>query len=367
LAIAGIASRLPRVDDIRGALTRLADLERHTNSAYEQQLAKLQQRQVTPDQFAQEIERQVLPPWNAARDEFARMRAGPEQQAMTNRVRYMSLRSEAMHLMAEGLKANDPVMLQTAQQKTAEANALVRTLTPQSSRRSTGHTATEVSISGTIKEIALPIDGALVSLNCPPQPKPPVSRVYLQLCASPPFIRSDPEGRFAFSHVPPGNYLVRVKADAYVPEEQPVEIREDVTLAFSLRPAVDVKGVVAGVSAVEADTVRRLNAALGQLRAHRISNDRFSQSIQTEVLPVWDKRRAELERLQLTPGQRPIIQEIIKYMQLRGESWRLLAKAVQTNDAALMKAAKRKQDEAMTLAKTFGTPVQPPQRPARER
>ena len=69
-----------------------------------------------------------------------------------------------------------------------------------------------------------------------------------------------------------------------------------------------------------------------------------------------ERQRAELAKLKLMPGPpQERVNEIIKYMQLRTDAWRLVGKAVQTNNAALMAAAKRKQDEAMALGKTFGT------------
>ena len=356
VVIGGLAWRLPRVDDLPAALARLGDAERTTNIEYDQLLAKLQQRQITAEKFAEGIESQVLPRWNAARDELAQMKAGPEQQTIADIVRYMSLRGDAMHLAAEGLRTDDESLLNTAKQKSTEAAAMGITLLSRArtSRANGSRPPAAVSISGTVKEVALPIADAVVSLSCPSPPGRPVSRTYLQSCGTPLETRSDAAGRFVFNGLAPGPYLARVKADGYLAMEQQVDAREDATLALDLRAAVDLRSLVAGVNTLEREAVGRLNTALADLRAQRISGTRFSQIVQGELLPPWEARRAELAKLRLTPGDQPTADTLVEYMRARGEAWRLLAEGVRTNNMTLMNSAKRRQETATALAKRLG-------------
>ena len=353
VAIGGLASRVPKVDDLPGAMTRFSDAERVTNFEYEQLLAKLQQREITVEQFADGIEAQVLPRWTSAREQLAHVRAGPEQQTIDDILRYMSLRGDALRLTAEGMRKNDTSMLDAAKQKTTEATAMAMTLSSKAKagRSTSDQRASEVSISGTVKDVALPVGGAVVSLSCPARQGRAVSRVYLQGCDAPRVVRTDAEGRFIFNRLAPGPYIARVKAAGYVPTEQQVDGQEDAAVTIHLRAAVDFANLVSSVSTLERTTVSRLNAVLADLREKRISSSRFSEAIEKELLPPWETRRAELVKLTLTPGEQPSADTLIEYMKLRGEAWRLLAEGVRTNNVSLMNSAKKKQETATALAK----------------
>ena len=94
--------------------------------------------------------------------------------------------------------------------------------------------------------------------------------------------------------------------------------------------------------------------AVADARAGRITGDQFSRIVKKELLPPWERRRAELAELKLTPDQQRVTASVISYMQLRGESWGLLADGVRTNNAALIKLGQRKHDAAMAAAKKMG-------------
>jgi hypothetical protein len=92
-----------------------------------------------------------------------------------------------------------------------------------------------------------------------------------------------------------------------------------------LRPAIDLKGLITAVQALEAQTLSRFNTAVSDARAGPITGDQFSRIVKKELLPPWERRRAELAELKLTPDQQRVTASVISYMQLRGESWGLLA------------------------------------------
>jgi hypothetical protein len=157
VAIGALASRLPKVDGIRQVLTRLGDAERKANSEFERLAAELQQGQITPEAFARSVSDTVLPHWTAARDELARMRAGREQQTVTEIVSYMSMREDAIRLAAQAATSGDVSLMNAARQRRTEADALALTLTSRAKgARPSNPTARAASLAGTVRDAAVP-------------------------------------------------------------------------------------------------------------------------------------------------------------------------------------------------------------------
>jgi hypothetical protein len=226
VAIGALASRLPKVDGIRQVLTRLGDAERKANSEFERLAAELQQGQITPEAFARSVSDTVLPHWTAARDELARMRAGREQQTVTEIVSYMSMREDAIRLAAQAATSGDVSLMNAARQRRTEADALGLTLTSRAKgARPSNPTARAASLAGTVRDAAVPRGGARVSLRCASPSGRQVSRRYLQACGSGREMQTDATGTFAFSEVVPGPYVLRVALDGYAPEERQIDLR----------------------------------------------------------------------------------------------------------------------------------------------
>jgi mannose-1-phosphate guanylyltransferase len=82
---------------------------------------------ISPTQFADVVERQVLLPWTREYERLNTMRTPPALQPEITRVTtYMSLQAEAWTLLVRGLKTNSATLLEAASRKTAEAAAFAR-------------------------------------------------------------------------------------------------------------------------------------------------------------------------------------------------------------------------------------------------
>lgn len=351
-ALGVAASRLPKVDDVRRILAHVSEVDEKTTAEFNGLLAALQQGQITREKFAEDVSTSVLPRLTAARGELAQMRAGSEAQRVGDLVKYMTVREEGIRLLTEGTKTGDASLLKAASQKQAEAEAFAATVASRVKAARRSSTPPEsVSLSGTVKDGAVPRADARLSLTCPSPPGRAVPRTYLQACGTPREVRTDAQGHFGFSSLVPGPYIVRVALDGYAPDEKKIDLDDNTSLAFSLRPAVDLNSVFKGIEAVERDTVTRLNTALNGVRAGRVTPERFSHIVKDDLLPPWEKQRADLEKLKLTPEQQAATARVLTYLQLRGEAWTLLAEGVRTNNVALLKRAQQKNEAAMSQAK----------------
>jgi hypothetical protein len=75
-------------------------------------------------------------------------------------------------------------------------------------------------------------------------------------------MQMDATGTFAFSEVVPSPYVLRVALDGYAPDERQIDLAEDTRLVVGLRPAIDLKGLITAVQALEAQTLSRFNTAV---------------------------------------------------------------------------------------------------------
>ena len=97
---------------------------------YTQSVKELRDRKLKPEAFADVVERQVLPPWNAERARIAALSPTDQpHQALANRITmYMDLRGEAWRLRVDGIRRNRVDLLESANRKEAEALALSRAI-----------------------------------------------------------------------------------------------------------------------------------------------------------------------------------------------------------------------------------------------
>jgi rhomboid protease GluP len=121
------ALRLPPVDDWKSDLSRLIPLDAASQRIYDNALRKVQQHQMSAAQFAQVIDRQILPPWNAELQNLLKLKLLKQQQELAGRVaEYMSLRAEAWALMVKGVSATDPAVVRQSLRKQAAAQATLQ-------------------------------------------------------------------------------------------------------------------------------------------------------------------------------------------------------------------------------------------------
>jgi rhomboid protease GluP len=127
VALAAFAfTRIPALDDFRGEMTKFDPLETASLKLFNESLESLKADKMTDAQFADVIEKKLLPPWNAERDRLAKLHL-TEHQAEFNKmlVSYMSLRGEGWSLMAKGAAANDRALVKNANEKQTQAEAVI--------------------------------------------------------------------------------------------------------------------------------------------------------------------------------------------------------------------------------------------------
>ncbi|MFM7923524.1 MAG: hypothetical protein ACKPJJ_25155 [Planctomycetaceae bacterium] len=82
-----------------------------------------------------------------------------------------------------------------------------------------------------------------------------------------------------------------------------------------------------------------------------MSNEDFVKLLQSEILPEWNQ---SLERLRSASGgqpQNPAIVQLLQYLQLRADAWKLIAQAVESENGELMSEGTQKWAEADQIAK----------------
>jgi len=101
---------------------------RRAQTAYDRLLSSWDAHQLTDDQFAAEIRRQVLPTTQQARNSLLRIRlrpGSPRQPLLELSIAYARERSDAFRLYAEALESQDNEKVKTAGSLMQHASALV--------------------------------------------------------------------------------------------------------------------------------------------------------------------------------------------------------------------------------------------------
>ena len=117
---------LPKTDDYLAEYKRLATVEDKGIELFNSSRKQRQAAQITSQQYADVLEKQVLPPWRRERDAMEKLKVS-QDQATTKRllVEYLTDREQGWQLIVEGLRANDAAKILSGEQKEAEAEKVV--------------------------------------------------------------------------------------------------------------------------------------------------------------------------------------------------------------------------------------------------
>jgi len=123
----------PLVDETAAALVRMAETEKSAQTMFNAALAKLKSRAIGSGQFADILERQVLPPWDAVQTSLRGLTVTDGRAGIVRKgAEYMALRGEApWRLMAKAVRGNDAELMKKANEKQAAALAVVKDLVPK--------------------------------------------------------------------------------------------------------------------------------------------------------------------------------------------------------------------------------------------
>jgi rhomboid protease GluP len=123
LLAAGTWSMKGRVPDLQAALEECDAVEEQVVDAYNAAVEKANQGQLSDEEFADAIERDVLSPWRASRKKLTRFRNLPPELRTVLRQfeRYQGLREEGWELIARGSRSGDDAEVQRGKAKQTEA------------------------------------------------------------------------------------------------------------------------------------------------------------------------------------------------------------------------------------------------------
>jgi rhomboid protease GluP len=120
---------LPKPDDYLAEYKQLAAMEEKDIALVTASLKQWQAGQINSQQYADILEKQVLPPWRAEREALEKLHVSRDQAARKRLlVEYLTDREESWQLSVEGLRANDSGKLGQAAQKNAAAEKVAARL-----------------------------------------------------------------------------------------------------------------------------------------------------------------------------------------------------------------------------------------------
>lgn len=94
--------------------------------------------------------------------------------------------------------------------------------------------------------------------------------------------------------------------------------------------------------AVEEHTSHLYDAAVAQFRLGTLSAERLARLIEMTLIPELQETTLRIESLnQIRTEQQPLLVQAKQYLQLRSESWRLRAEALEKRSLDALKSAER--------------------------
>ena len=120
---------LPKPDDFLAEYERFAAVEEKDIDLFNASMKQWQANQITNQQYADILEKQILPQWRAEREAVERLNV-PKDQVARNRllVEYLLDREQDWQLTAEGMRVHDAQKLKLGAQKRAEAEKVAAQL-----------------------------------------------------------------------------------------------------------------------------------------------------------------------------------------------------------------------------------------------
>jgi rhomboid protease GluP len=120
---------LPKPDDYLAEYERLASMEEKDIELFNASVKQWQANQITSQQYADILEKQILPQWRAEREALEKLKVSKDQAARKRLlVEYLTDREQSWQLTVDGLRAQDADKLRQGAQKGAEAEKVAAQL-----------------------------------------------------------------------------------------------------------------------------------------------------------------------------------------------------------------------------------------------
>ena len=131
VACTGALLALPRPADIQGEVDRFRELEPQVLDTFNADIERTQSGALSEGDFAEDVEKRVLPPWREERARLEGLRVSSKQaERMALIVRYMRAREDGWQLLVDGIRQNDEGLIKEAQAKQEEAQEVLKAAPP---------------------------------------------------------------------------------------------------------------------------------------------------------------------------------------------------------------------------------------------
>jgi rhomboid protease GluP len=123
-----VALKIPRTVDLQAKLQEFGDVESHTLAKFNTAIGNLRTGKLKANEFANVIENDVLPDWNAEYASISHLKGLPQRQdrLVSLVVRYMELRRDGWSDYAQAARQNQESKIQDALKKQHEAEQVVQ-------------------------------------------------------------------------------------------------------------------------------------------------------------------------------------------------------------------------------------------------
>jgi len=120
--------KLPRPGDFLGEFNRLANIEEKSVDLFNSSTNKWKAHQLSNEQYADIVEKQILPAWIAEREALAKLQNLPAVQTKlkASLLQYMTAREESWQLLVDGLYTSDDAKISRSVIKGQEADQLAK-------------------------------------------------------------------------------------------------------------------------------------------------------------------------------------------------------------------------------------------------
>jgi hypothetical protein len=122
--------RIPRTLDPAATLSKTSEVEKKVLAAYGQALNQFASKRISGAGFADTVEREILPPWNAQRQSLSTLVRLPakQQRVVGILVQYMDARASAWTTLAAGLRENNEAKVRQGMAGQTQAMHYIREL-----------------------------------------------------------------------------------------------------------------------------------------------------------------------------------------------------------------------------------------------
>jgi membrane associated rhomboid family serine protease len=133
--------------------------------------------------------------------------------------------------------------------------------------------------------------------------------------------------------------------------------------------ARDLARMMQGVSQLETESMRLYDDGLDKVRTGQLSAAALAKLIEQQISEPWEAQYQRLQELRASGPVEGARKRADQYMRLRGEAWRLTARAMRTHSEALGKQANATHMKATAILAAGGsgagtTTPQPPSQPS---